>query len=284
MTRLVCAVRIALPLLLAESSTLAPLSLGAQQWTYTGSIQVANGDYIFTERTSSLYFANGLALVSGRLRASVNLPIVAQSAGWVQYVGGGMVPSGGMHGDSAGSQSRGMRNGMMSPPSEASHGEMGIGDPIGRVELDVLRNEWGAPMLRLVAATKAPVASVGSGFGTGAWDVGAGASLTRAIAGTFLFADVMYWSLGDAPGLELRDIVSYGAAIGRPVRGGRYSVIASVLGTTPIIAGVPAPLQAGTGVSYQTSSGRSLSISALLGLTRSAPDVALGLGWQVPLR
>lgn len=284
MTRRVCAVRIALPVLLAESATLAPLSLGAQEWTYTGSIQVATGDYIFTERTTGLYFANGLALVSGRLRASMNLPIVAQSAGWVQYVGGGIVPSGGMHRDSTASPGAGMRNGMMSPQSEASHGEIGIGDPIGRLELDVLQNEWGAPMLRLSVAAKAPLASIGSGFGTGAWDVGAGASLARSIAGTFLFADVMYWSLGDVPGFELRDIVSYGAAIGRPVHGGRFSVLASVLGTTPIIAGVPAPLQAGTGVSYLTASGRSLSVSALLGLTRSAPDVALGLGWQVPLR
>ena len=172
----------------------------------------------------------------------------------------------------------------MSPQSEASHGEMGVGDPVGRVELDVLRNEWGAPMVRLAVAAKAPITSVGTGFGTGAWDVGAGVSVARAIRGTFLFADATYWSLGDGPGLELRDILAYGAAIGRHLRGGRYSVLASVLGTTPVIAGVPAPLQAGTGVSYQAASGRSLSISALVGLTRSAPDVAIGLGWQVPLR
>jgi hypothetical protein len=260
------------------------VSARAQQLTYTGSIQVASGDYIFTQRSTSLYFANGLALVSGRVRASVSLPIVAQSAGWVQYTGGGMVPSGGMHRDSSASPGAGMRNGMMSPQNEASHGEMGVGDPIGRLELEVFRDEWGAPLLRVAVTTKAPIAGVGSGFGTGAWDVGAGLSLTRAMAGTFLFADVTYWSLGDAPGLELRDILSYGAAIGRPLRGGRYSVLASVLGTTPIIAGVPAPLQAGTGVSYLTSSGRILSISALLGVTRSAPDVAIGLGWQVPLR
>ena len=284
MIRLAWTFRVASPLWFAGSAILAAFPLGAQQLTYTGSIQLANGDYVFAERSTSLYFANGLTLVSGRLRASLNLPIVAQSAGWVQYTGSGIVPSGGMHRDSSASPGAGMRNGMMSPQSEASHGEMGVGDPIGRVELDVLRNEWGVPMIRLAIAAKAPLANVASGFGTGAWDVGAGASLTRAIAGTFLFADVMYWSLGDEPGLELRDILSYAAAIGRPLRGGRYSVLASVLGTTPIIAGVPAPLQAGTGLSFQTASGRSLSISALLGLTRSAPDVAIGLGWQVPLR
>ena len=283
MIRLAWTSRVASPLWLAASA-FAAFPLGAQQLTYTGSIQLANGDYVFTERSTSLYFANGLTLASGRFRASVSLPIVAQSAGWVQYTGGGLVPSGGMHRDSSASASAGMRNGMMSPQSEASHGEMGVGDPVGRLEVDVLRNEWGAPMIRLAVATKAPVASIGSGFGTGAWDVGAGASLTRTLAGNFLFVDVMYWSLGDGPGLELRDILSYGAAIGRPLSGGRYSVIASVLGTTPIIAGVPAPLQAGTGLSFQTASGRSLSISALLGLTRSAPDVAIGLGWQVPLR
>jgi hypothetical protein len=284
MIRLAWAFRVASPLWFAGSSVFAAFPLGAQQLTYTGSIQLANGDYVFTERSTSLYFANGLTLVSGRLRASVSLPIVAQSAGWVQYTGGGIVPSGGMHRDSSASPGAGMRNGMMSPQSEASHGAMGVGDPIGRLELDVLRDGWGTPMIRLAVAAKAPIASLGTGFGTGAWDVGAGFSVARAIGGTFLFADAMYWSLGDAPGLKLRDILSYGAAIGRPLRGGRFSVLASVLGTTPIIADVPAPLQAGTGVSYLTSSGRSFSISALLGLTRSAPDVAIGLGWQVPLR
>ena len=284
MIRLAWTFRVASPLWFAGSAVFAAFPLGAQQLTYTGSIQLANGDYVFTERSTSLYFANGLTFVSGRMRASVNLPIVAQSAGWVQYTGGGIVPSGGMHRELGGSEAPGMRSGMMSPQSEASHGEIGVGDPVGRVELDVLRNEWGGPMIRLAVAAKAPVARVGSGFGTGAWDVGAGASLTRTMAGNFLFADVMYWSLGDGPALALRDILSYAAAVGRPLRGGRYSVLASVLGTTPIVAGVPAPLQAGAGLSFQTSSGRSLSISALLGLTRSAPDVAIGLGWQVPLR
>ena len=288
MRGLVGGARAALSLVALASVELAPARLRPQQVTYTGSVQVASGDYTFAHRTTSLYVANGLTLAAGRWRAAVSVPVIAQDAGWVQYVGSGLFPSGGMHQSDERSPREsprdGMGGGMTSPQSEADHAEVGLGDPIGRVELDVLRDGAGIPIVRLTGAVKAPVASVARGLGTGAWESGAGVSFARSFSGTFLFADATYWALSDAPSIALHDIVSYGAGVGRPLPGGRLALLGSVLGTTRIVAGVPGPLQAGGGLSYRTAAGRVVSLSLLRGFTRSAPDLSVGFGWQVPLR
>lgn len=266
----------------ASAAAIVAVPLAAQQLVYTGSLQVATGDYVFTSRTSNLYFASGLRLGLGRVGASVTVPVVVQSSGWVQYVGGGMLPSGGRHaGD--GPDPHGMGSGMMSPASDAAGSVAGLGDPVGRLELDVLRDNGGASRARLTLAAKAPMASFERGLGTGAWDVGAGLSVTQPVDGVLLFGDVVYWSLGDVPDLNLKDVVSYSAGVGRPFPGGRVSLLASVLGTTSYVSGIAGPVQAGAGIGYHTASGRSVSLSLLGGLTRSAPDFAAAMSWQSPL-
>lgn len=258
--------------------------LAAQRVTYTGSVQVANGDYTFGERTTSLYFASGLSLDASRLHLTVSVPVVAQSAGWVQSVGGGVVPSGGMHSEESSASGHG-RNGMMqTAQSNAQHSVWGIGDPIARADLDVVRSAAGAPVLRAGIAAKMPVAALGDGYGTGQWDYGAGLSAAATVGDGFLFADATYWALGDPATVDLHNIVSYGLGAGRPLKGGRFAFLASVLGTTPVAAGVPAAVQASGSVSYRTDSGRSVLFTALAGLSPSAPDVAFGLGWRVPIR
>ena len=271
-------------LAVAAAMTLGPPATAAQSLTYTGSAQLSTGDYVFARSTTSLYLSNGLAIAKGRFRWSLSIPVVLQDAGWVQYSGGGLVATGGMH-DEAGVGGRGgMGDGMMSPQSEAAHAEIGIGDPVARAEAELLPGEGGIPSIRVVATAKAPVASVNQGFGTGEWDYGGGIALASVVRGTFIFADATYWRLGDSPSLELRDAVWYGAAVGRPLSGGRVALVASFSGSTRLLDGVAAPVQAGAGVSYRWLSGRTLSVFAAVGMTASAPDVSLGMGWQVPLQ
>lgn len=172
----------------------------------------------------------------------------------------------------------------MSPQGNAGHGEVGLGDPVVRMEVDIARSGAGTAVLRLTSAVKAPVARVETGFGTGAWDAGAGLSYSQSLSGTFLFGDAMFWKLGDGPTFPLRDVVSYAFGAGRPLAGRRVAILASVLGATPFANGVPAPVQAGGGLSYRWASERGVSLSGLVGLTRSAPDLAVAMGWQVPLR
>lgn len=274
------------PLTLAViAATMAAAASGAaaQSLAYTGSAQLSSGDYVFARRTTTLYLANGLALASSRFRWSLSMPVIVQNAGWVQYSGGGLVPTGGMHETSGDGGRGGMGGGMMSLQSEAAHADIGLGDPVARGEVELLPNHWGIRSLRLVVAAKAPVASVSQAFGTGEWDYGGGIALASVVRGTFVFADATYWRLGDSPSLELRDAVWYGAAVGRPLSG-RVALVASFTGSTRVLDGVAAPVQTGAGVSYRWPSGRTVSLSAAVGVTASAPDVALGVGWQVPLR
>jgi hypothetical protein len=264
------------------SAALAPATLRAQRWTYVGSTQLATGRYVFADRTTSLYFANGVLLERGRWRGSISVPIVAQVGTRVQYVAGGMVPSGGMH-DDGGRSGRGMGGGMMSPDGDSAHGEVALGDPIARVEVGLQRDRSGAPTVRLTGVVKAPLAGGESGFGSGAWDYGGGVSLARSVAGAYVFADATYWVIGDAPTIRLANTVSYAAGVGRPLPGGRFAVLASLTGTTRVVSGIPAPVQVGGGVSYLSPSGKGVSVSALGGLSRSAPDLSVGLGWYIPL-
>ena len=257
--------------------------LSAQRLDYFGSVQFSSGDYVFAARTSSVYFANGVSFTGGRWRGSVTVPIVAQDAGWVQYSGGVVIPTGGMH-DGGASRSGDTRGGMMSTRDNAAHGAMGLGDPILRADFDLVQTGGGLSLLRITSAIKAPVASVETGFGTGAWDAGAGLSYSQLMGDMFLFGDATFWRLGDGPDYRLRDIVTYAVGVGRPLPGRRLAVLASMLGSTSFISGVPAPTQVGGGVSYRSASGRGLSVSSLVGLTRSAPDIAIAAGWQVPLR
>ena len=119
-TRFACAMTVAL---------LPPLmGARAQSLTYVGSTLFSTGDYTFGTRTSSLYIANGLSARLGRVRASVLVPLIAQDAGWVQYSGGGMLPTGGMPGHgSAGSNGTGSRVGSMGDGGMMSRDGSGMG-------------------------------------------------------------------------------------------------------------------------------------------------------------
>lgn len=268
-----CAVLLAPRLAYAQSAN--PL-------TWTGSVQVASGDYTFGQRTTSVYIATGLTLDASRFRASFSVPYVAQSDAWVQTVGGGVVPSGGMHGDASGSGGR--QSGMMGGSQSGSHGAMGFGDPIARLDFNLVGSRGSAATLRALLSTKVPLAGLSSGYGTGEWDFGAGLGAAGVANGTFLFADATYWALGDPASVNLRNIVSYGVGIGRPTANGRFGVLGSLIGATSVAAGIPASLQAGGSVNYRTEGRRDFLVSALIGLSRSAPDISLGVGWRVPVR
>ena len=281
-----CARRAALAVgVLAAAAVTTP----AQSLAYVGGLQYATGDFIFTQRTWSAYFSNGLTWSAGRLRASASVPLVMQPAGWLQYSGAGaIVPTGGMTG-SAGSPTTGagsgsgMHGGTMTPSSSMPFSGVGIGDPIGRVDVALAGADAGRPSVSLVGAVKAPFADVGRGFGTGQWDVGAGLSGAVTVGGTSVLADAVYWRVGNPAGASLRNALAYALSIGRALPRSRWSVLGTVSGASSLWTGLAAPVQAGLGVGYLQESGRSVFVTAAAGLTRTAPAISTGLGWRVPL-
>lgn len=85
---------------------LAP-ALRAQEVTYDGSLHYSTGDYLFTERTNSAYFFNGIRVAWDRVTLSAGLPVIWQSTPWISYTPGVPVPTGGpQQGDVADSLQR----------------------------------------------------------------------------------------------------------------------------------------------------------------------------------
>jgi hypothetical protein len=171
----------------------------------------------------------------------------------------------------------------MTPSSDMPFSRVGIGDPIGRIDVALSRADAEHPVVSLVGAAKAPLADVNRGFGTGEWDVGAGLSSAVKVASISVFAEAVYWKLGNPPGASLRNAVAYALSIGRAFPRSRWSVLGTVSGASSLWTGLEAPVQAGMGVGYLFESGSSVFATAAAGLTRTAPAISTGLGWRVPL-
>lgn len=257
-------------------------AVGAQELSYSGWAQYSTGRYQFPTRTSSFYFANGLTIVAGRLRASASIPFIVQDAGWTQYSGSGIVPTGGMpgHDSATGGMAGGMNGRMMSGGSSMVSTHMGFGDPLGRADLLLYRSAGSLASLAVTAAVKPPLATVSSGFGTGRWDYAGGATLTSTLRELLVVADAAYWVLGDTPALPFRNPLAYAISVGRLNRGGGFGLLASVSGTSSILTGVPGSVSVGGGATYRVSPAGLLSANVTIGATRSAPAITVGIGWQ----
>ena len=257
----------------------------AQAITYAGGLQYATGDFVFTQRTWSVYFSNSLILSEGPLQVSASIPLVMQPSGWIQYSGAGMmVPTGGINGPSTGSRpGMGMEmHGGTASPGDMPFSRVGIGDPIGRVDFAVVQKADQRASLRVVGTIKAPLADVARGFGTGEWDVGAGLSGNLKIGSAAVLTEAVYWKLGNPPGASLRNGVAYALWIGWPFSGGRWSVLGNVSGASSLWKGLGAPVQAGVGAGHRFESGQSMFATVAAGVTRTAPAFSTGLGWRIP--
>ncbi len=84
----------------------------SQSLEYSGSLQVSSGDYIFTQRTTSLLLFSGLSAAAGPFRLAASVPFIYQSTPFVSYTTGVLVPSGGPeHSDVSGRMGGGGRMG-----------------------------------------------------------------------------------------------------------------------------------------------------------------------------
>lgn len=269
----------------------------AQEVRYSGSLSYSTGSYVFAERTHSFWFSNGFGVSGHRWSASTTLPVILQNSGVLSVVGGTGVPTGG---EGSGAVSRRQGNGTIGTRRRDGSGsgaptpsdsvvvfrnayEVEIGDPSVRLSLDALTTTGTVRSLSFNLGAKVPIRSVESGVGTGAWDVGAGASLALGLGSVWMFADAGYWWFGDMPDLELSDAVSYSLGLSRLVAGGRMSILANVSGSSRIVPTADPPLSASLGLSRFFTRGSSLSVGLSAGLTESASDVSAYVGWSLPL-
>lgn len=268
----------------AAIAALMPGAAAAQGLAYVGGLQLATGSYVFQTRTTGVALSNGLDATLGPLRLTAAIPLIAQNTPWISYAGGTVIPSGGPEHDVASRQGMGaqrMHAGGVVLPDTARYDAIGFGDPMVSAALDVMRG-FGQPNVRLTAGLKVPLSRPDNGFGTGEWDYGAGVSVSAAAGLTLIFLDAQYWVLGDFPNLRLDDtgLISFG--VGRPLGSvGGWAGLLSLAAATPSVDGVSAPVQVGVGLSRGLVPGRTLALSAAVGLTDSAPDLSLASSWRV---
>jgi len=249
----------------------------ASEVSYTGSLQFATGDYIFTERSTGLYLFNGISVQKPPFRASASISLIFQNNPWITYTGSGLIPSGGT------TDIGGDVRGRMRLPDTTDYVDLGLGDLFLRGDIELLAMRGARPGLQISGSVKVPVADAGKGFGTGEWDAGVGLSSSLAAGGFLFMADAMYWFIGDMPGLVLEDALAYSASVGRPFSGGGIGIIASLLGYTKTYEDVDPPLQVSLGFTYLKTSGDSFNGNCSAGLTESTPDLSVSFGWQIPL-
>ncbi len=259
---------------------LAAVPAAADSFSYTGSLQMARGTYVFTQPTSGYFFFNGLTYSSETFILAVTVPLIYQTTPYVSYTGVGVLPSGGTE-SSAVSQRQGREPVLV--PEVVEFKQSGVGDPVLMAGLTLVRESGATPAIQLSGQIKAPLADVDQGFGTGEWDYSVGVGLSKKIGGVFLFADVHYWILGDLPELELQNAWSYAFSFGHAFAAGKYALMASYSAITEVIAGVAPPSSFGLGLSVRIGRGSSVMLNAAFGTSEASPDLSLSLGWSIGL-
>jgi hypothetical protein len=285
---------------LALSAAAVPAADGL---TYNGSLGVFTGDYTLSEDTTTVVLFNGLAWSHGRWRVAVDLPLVYQDTPYVSYVGGIPVPTGRRwsQGDSPGpsavaaasqegTQTQAGNPGGGSGPGSPQQGgevvvpdpdtvefdETGVGDPLLRFDVrltDAGRASWG-----LFAGAKAPIADEESGFGTGEWDFGGGVTYGASAGRGRIFGELGYWVYGDIELYELDDPVVATLGYTSPF-GDRWSWLVALYGASTAFDEVDGPVEASASLRRAFDRG-ALSLTLGAGLTETAPDLRLTLGWS----
>ncbi len=261
--------------------------LPAQSITYEGGISVAAGNYIFTVPTTTWSLSTGAAIETGRFVLRASLPIHMQNTVLVSATGAGRMASGGSFSGTVSDSGRhggGGRRGSgprLEPPTSTVTGyRVALGDPIATVLWRAVGGSRAS--VSLGAGAKAPVADTAT-FGTGAWDVGAIASLAITLGGwEFAGLDLSYWHLGDLPELEFVDPVTATVSVGRVFPrawGGSLFLTAG----TPSIRGYDAPVLAGVSIT-RLGAGAAWGASVTAGLSDAVADVSAMLTWRVRLR
>ncbi len=289
-------------------------ALLAQRLEYSAALSASRGSFIFAEPTTSWVFDQGLVLAADRWRLGLNVPLVTQNSSALTYIGGMPVPTGGPDAGAVRTRDASTTIGMRrrgagtgggaalllgargttpgTTPAATALADSGfvalpgayttnVGDPMLNAATELTSGESGTTRLGAQVLAKIPVATPSSGVGTGEFDYGAGLSFSAAGARTFFFADVSHWVLGDMPDLPLRDITSGALGVGLTFgEMGRVSTLASVTGATAIVDNMEAPLSAGLSLGIAAGERRFFTVGANAGLSESAPDWSLSVGWR----
>lgn len=253
-----------------------------------GGSQFTAGRYGGDRAVSTANFAVGAMATFGRWRWWATMPYVFQDAATVRTVGAGMMPVGGVAHSERNGTSSGMMGNLgiagMNNGGSGMAGHAGHGDPVLRVDATVWGSAASSTSLAFYSSVKVPLASATDGFGTGNWDEAVGTTLARRSTAWAVLTDVAYWRVGRSSGDPYRDVMTGTITAARPLRWVGQQVYGSLFATTPFVAGVEGPVQLGAGWSRAGASRRTLTVTAGVGVTPTAPAFSLSAGWSWGLR
>lgn len=259
--------------------------LASQTFSYEGALRYSQGTYTLDETVTSAFLFNEFTVTSSRWWVEAMLPVIYQDSPNVRYVGGMPMPGGGHHGGGGGGGGHHGGGGMPGhpPPEPEDFQEIGVGDLYltggGVIFRDVFdRNSLGAFL-----TAKVPLADESQGFGSGEWDFSFGLSWYRRAERNLVFAEIAYWVLGEPPDQELINPLAFEVAYGRVLGDPRYLIDFSIWGRTKTVDGVDGPIAVDASLSRVVKGPHSVYGSVEVGLTESAPDFAIVVGYRTRL-
>lgn len=258
----------------------------SQTLTYNGSAQFATGNYFFTKNTNSFYLNSGFSFRKNGFSMSFNIPYIVQSTPWISVSSRGLIATGGPVNERVGREGTGnRREGRRIDPGAAdtiSYSSASFGDPNLSGNVKLFESNRQRTSVNAGLNVKLPLADPTDGFGTGAWDFGAGVSLFQRIGSDYLWMlDVMHWRLGDMDNLEFKNPVSFSSGLGRSFSNGKWLISANIYGFTRIIEDTDPPLSSGLNAGLRVNPKMNLNANLIIGLSDSNPDVSTGFGWSL---
>ncbi|CAG1064849.1 hypothetical protein BAC1_00415 [uncultured bacterium] len=155
----------------------------------------------------------------------------------------------------------------------------GMGDVVLRGSYYFLSEGKSVPFdLNLTGKLKVPTADDSKGLGTGEFDIGAGLEFAKSLPDGFTgYLDIYYTSIGDPPGFELEDRVSFDIGLSRALAP-KWTVSAFYEESTPLLMSNPHLRDFLVSFDFKANSRTRVFFGATLGLTGASPDYGLSAG------
>jgi hypothetical protein len=242
-------------------------SEGAEEkWQTDLSATFTSGDYGTNSRTDILYMPFSLRRLFEAGDLTLTIPYIhITSDGNVTLLNG--VPN---------------RTGRLrSARTAARVSEDGLGDVVLKGRFYVLDEQGPLPTFALTARVKAPTADADKGLGTGEWDEGVGAEVSKRFAERWVgYGDLGYTIIGKPDGVPLRNQWNYDVGLG-------YYFTKALLGSMyyeewrALLPGLSNPRDLLFVVTYKATPTVRFNAAFEAGLSDGAPDYGMTAGLSV---
>ena len=234
---------------------------GDKDWRISTSVNFETGKYGTSSRTDTLYMpvtVKKYFLNEGDI--SVTIPYISQTSGSeVVTIDGTIFQI------------------KRAPGPEVTNS--GVGDLVLKGSYYLFSENKKIPFdLNLTAKIKVPTADDTKGLGTGEFDTGAGLEFAKSLRSGFTgYLDIYYTAIGDPPGFDLEDRVSFDAGFSRLLAPG-WTMSAFYEESTPLLKSNSNLRDFLVSFEFKADSRTRVFFGATVGLTDTSPDYGLSAG------